>query len=170
MMVLVIGADDRATRQLRTIAPSGVDIVNEAVAEPDWAIVATTTQRIEVMRSRSLAAVRVLEFPEIASALDGPAADALRAALVKMAGIGEPRSLLSSIGVAIVRPFVRRSARRTIIDPAAIPIEDSVSLAQSGVLTPMPVGARLDDLLATSERIRAKRALAQIVRSPGGRS
>jgi hypothetical protein len=170
MTVLVIGADDRATRQLRTIAPSGLDVVNEAVADADWVIVATTAQRIEIMRSRGLAALRVLEWPEITAPLDGPASAALRAALVKMAEIGEPRSLLSSIGVALVRPFVRRIARRTVIDPAAIPAENSVGLAQSGVLAPMPVGARLDDVLATSERSRAKRALAQIVRTPSGRS
>jgi len=169
MTVLVIGADDRAIRQLRTIAPSGVDIVNEPVAEADWVIVASSAQRIDAMRSRRVAALRVLEFPEIASDLDAPSADALRAALVKMAGIGGPRPHLSSIGVATVGPFVRRIARRTVIDPAEVPVDDSESLSHSGVLPRMPVGARLDDLLATSERVRAKRALAQIVRTPSGR-
>ena len=169
MTVLVIGASDRAVRQLREIAPSGVDIVSEAVAEADWMIVATTDQRVEAVRSRGLAAFRVLEFPEIASELDAGTTDALRSALVKMSGIGGWRPLLSSIGLAVVRPFVRRNAR-TVNDGAAMPVDDPERLAQSGVLPPMPVGARLDDLLAESERTRAKRALAQIVRIPSGRS
>jgi hypothetical protein len=170
MTVLVVGASDRAIRQLRTIAPSGVDIVSEAVAEADWMIVATTEQRVEALRSRGLAAFRVLEFPEIASELDAGTTDALRSALVKMGGIGGSRPLLSSIGLAVVRPFVRRTAKRTVDDAAAMPGGDSERLTQSGVLPPMPVGARLDELLAESERTRAKRALAQIVRIPSGRS
>ena len=170
MTVLVIGASDRAIRQLREIAPSGVDIVSEAVAEADWMIVATTDQRVEAVRSRGLEALRVLEFPEIASELDSVTKDALRSALVRMGGIGGSRPLLSAIGLAVVRPFVRRNEKRTVNDAAAMPVDDPERLAQSGVLPPMPVGARLDDLLAESERTRAKRALAQIVRIPSGRS
>jgi len=170
MTVLVIGASDRAVRQLREIAPSGVDIVSEAVAEADWLIVATTDQRVKAVHSRGLEAFRVLEFPEIASELDSVTKDALRSALVRMGGIGGARPLLSSIGLAVVRPFIRRTARSTVTDAAAMPVDDRERLEQSGVLPPMPVGARLDDLLAESERTRAKRALAQIVRIPSGRS
>jgi hypothetical protein len=170
MIVLVTGASDRAMGQLRTIAPSGVDIVNEPVAEADWMIVSTTVQRVEAVRARGLAAFRVLECPEIAAEIDPSAADTLRRALVKMAAIGGPRPFLSSIGLAIVWPFVRRAATRTRPDPAARPSDDPEMLAQSGVPPPMPAGARLDDLLAASDRNRAKRALAQVVRTPGGRS
>ena len=170
MIVLVTGASDRAIGQLRTIAPPGVDIVNEPVAEADWMIVSTTDQRVEAVRARGLAAFRVMECPEIVAELDPSAADALRTALVKMAAIGGPRPFLSSIGLAMVSPFVRRTAKRTRPDPAARPADDPGMLTQSGVPQPMPAGARLDDLIAASDRNRAKRALAQVVRTPGGRS
>jgi hypothetical protein len=167
MIVLVTGASELAIGQLRAIAPSGVDIVNEPVAEADWMIVPATAQRVEAVRARGLAAFRVLECPEITTELDPSAADALRTALVKMAAIGGPRPFLSSIGLAMVWPYVRRTARRMRPDPAARPLDDPEMLAQSGVQPPMPVGARLDELLAASDRNRAKRALAQVVRTPG---
>jgi|RhiMethySRZTD1v2_1073278.scaffolds.fasta_scaffold08716_9 hypothetical protein len=110
MTVLVIGASRQALRQLRTIAPPRVDIVDEPVAEPDWLIVATTAQRIDTVCAHDLPAFRALECPEIASELNAISVDALRTALVKMAEIGECRSLISSIGLALVRPFIRRRA------------------------------------------------------------
>jgi hypothetical protein len=171
MTVLVIGASDRAVRQLREIAPSGVDIVSEAVAEADWMIVATTDQRIEAVRSHGLEAFRILEFPEIASELDSVTMDALRSALVKMGGIGGSRPLLSSIGLALVRPFVRRNAKTTGPEAGEGPLDDpETRMARSGVPKPMPAGVRLDELLAASERKRAERFVAQAVRSSDGRS
>ena len=168
MIVLVIGASDRAVRQLRQIAPSGVDIVNDAVAEADWMLVATTTQRVEAVRTRGLAAFRVVEYPEIATELDAAALEALRAALVKMAGIGGSRPLLSSIGLSLVRPFVPRSANLTAVTADTGPLDDpETRMARSGVPRPMPAGSRLDDLLAASERKRAERFVAQAMRSDG---
>ena len=168
MIVLVIGASDRAVRQLRQIAPSGVDIVNDAVAEADWMLVATTAHRVEAVRARGLAAFRVVEFPEIAAELDAAALEALRAALVKMAEIGGSRPLLSSIGLSLVRPFVPRSTTLTGAAADTSPLDDpETRLARSGVPRPMPAGSRLDDLLAASERKRAERFVAQAVRSDG---
>jgi hypothetical protein len=166
MIVLVVGASEHAVRQIRQIAPSGVDIVDDVVAEADWMLVATIAQRVEAVSARGLAAFRVVECPEIASALDAAALDALRGALVKMAGIGAARPLLSSIGLSLVRPFVPRSASLT--DPAAdtSPLDDpETRMARSGVPRPMPAGSRLDDLLAASERKRAERFIAQAMRS-----
>lgn len=166
MIVRVVGASDRAVGQLREIAPPSADIVNDAVAEADWMIVATTAQRVEAVRERGLAAFRVVECPEIAAELDTAALESMRATLVKMAGIGASRPLLSSIGLALVRPFVPRSANLTGPAADASPLDDpETRMARSGVPRPMPAGSRLDDLLATSERKRAERFVAQAVKT-----
>jgi hypothetical protein len=166
MTVLVIGASSRAIRRLRQIAPSGVEIVDEPLAEPAWILVATTTQRIEAIGSSRLAPFRVIEMPEIASDLEATTADALRQALVKMASIGASRPLTSSMGVAIVRSLIGGSVKT---DPAhlhATLAEDPEERnTRSGVSRPMPAGARLDETLAASERKRAERFVAQAVRS-----
>jgi hypothetical protein len=167
MTVLVIGASSPAIQRIRQIAPSGIDIVDQPLAEPDWILVATTTQRIEAIGSSRLAPFRVLETPEIASAIDATTADALRQALVKMAGIGASRPLMSSTGVAIARLCI---GRRVKTDPsshanATLAEDPEERNTRSGVPRPMAAGARLDDALAASERKRAERFLAQAVRS-----
>ena len=47
--VRVIGASTGALRELRTMAPAHLDIVNEPVAEPDWIVVATADQRLSLI-------------------------------------------------------------------------------------------------------------------------
>ena len=167
MTVLVIGASSGAIQRIRQIAPSGIDIVDDVRAEPDWILVATTTQRIEAIASHRLVPFRVIESPEIASDLDAATADALRQTLVKMAGIGASRPLLSSIGVAIVRSLIPAAAKTDPVpDVDATLVEDpETRITRSGVPRPMPAGTRLDDLLAASERRRAERFVAQAVSS-----
>jgi hypothetical protein len=164
MTVLVIGATAQALRQLRAMAPTGVDVLDEAVAEPDWILVATTNQRSEAVRSRGLAPFRVLEFPELASAIDRSGADGLRAALVKMAGLGGSRPLVSSIGVTLVRPLVRRSTGAAPTVAAAFDDLATTREIQKSIPPRMPTGARLDELLATRARQRVDRFVAQTVR------
>jgi hypothetical protein len=165
MTVLVIGASAQALRQIRAMAPAGVDVVDEALAEPDWVLVATTSQRIAAVGSRGLPPYRVLEVPEIASGLEPPEAEALRTALVKMAGIGASRPLISSIGVTLVRAFV---GRQTHDAGAATPSSfDDVATTTAILRTipaRMPSGARLDELLAARARQRVDRFVAQTVR------
>jgi hypothetical protein len=158
MTALVIGASDQAIRRLREIAPRGVDIVSEPVAEADWILVASMPQRIEAMSARRMPAFRVLEWPEIASNLDSATADALRAALVKMAEIGAVRPLLSSLGFAIVRPFVRGSTdTAAVAADAGAPDESEDKLTRRLLPRPMPAGARLDEVLREREHKRAER-------------
>jgi hypothetical protein len=167
MTVLVIGASSRAIRRLRQIAPSGVEIVDEPLAEPAWILVATTTQRIEAIGSSRLAPYRVIETPEIASDLDAATADALRQALVKMAGIGGPRPRMSSLGLAIARLVigVRAKPEPSARVDATLAEDPETRNTRSGVPRPMPAGGRLDELLVASERKRAERFVAQVVRS-----
>jgi hypothetical protein len=165
MTVLVIGASHRGLQQLRAIAPAGVDMVDEGLAEPDWVIVATNDQRVEAIASTGLTPFRVVEIPEIASALDESAMASLRGTLAKMSGIGASRPLLSSLGLAIVRPFIRRSVKRTSFETASGSHEFPAPVPRrSGVLKPIPAGRRLDDLLTARERKRVDRFLAQVQR------
>lgn len=109
--VRIIGADAAAIRQLRTIAPAGVDVVDEPLAEPDWIVVATDGQRNEAIRSSGLPPFRVVEVPAISGRLDSSDIDALRTVLAKMAGIGVWRVDPSPVGVRLARLLVRRLAR-----------------------------------------------------------
>lgn len=165
MTVLVVGASERALRHIRQIAPASVSITVEA-AEPDWMVVATFEQRCDAVRSRGLDAFRVLEYPEIASDLDSSAADALRAALVKMGGIGASRELLSPTGVRLVKPFVRRrvSSEAASGVPATFDDVATTRTALKGIPSRLPTGVRLDDLLASRARQRVERFVAQAVR------
>lgn len=162
MTVRVIGASPRAMQRLRQIAPSGVDIVDEPLAEPDWIVVATTAQRIEAIASSRLAPFRVMEIPAIASDPDAQTVEALRQALVKMAGIGASRPLMSSMGLAITGWFVRRTLTVDSAPTVTAVVEDPETRnTRSGVPRPMPAGSRLDELLVASERKRAERFVAQ---------
>jgi hypothetical protein len=106
--VRVIGASAAAIRQLRAIAPARVDVVDEPLAEIDWMLVATGGQRSEAIRSSGLPPFRVLEVPAIAGDLDRPDTDALRAVLVKIAGIGVWRAAISPLGIRLAAVIVRR--------------------------------------------------------------
>jgi hypothetical protein len=85
-----------------------MDIVDEPLAEIDWMLVATGAQRIEAIRASGLPPFRVLEVPGIADDLDSSDMDALRALLVKMAGIGVWRAAESPLGVRLAAMIVRR--------------------------------------------------------------
>jgi hypothetical protein len=85
-----------------------MDIVDEPLAEIDWMLVASGAQRSEGIRSSGLPPFRVLEVPGIAGDLDPSDSEALRAILVKMAGIGVWRSAESPLGVRLARIIVRR--------------------------------------------------------------
>jgi hypothetical protein len=111
--VRVVGASAVALRRLRAIAPPRVDVVDEPIAEPDWIIVATGDQRIEAIRSSRLPPFRVLEVPAITGDLDPSDTDALRAALVKIAGIGVWRAGESPLGVRLASILVRRLTAST---------------------------------------------------------
>jgi hypothetical protein len=106
--VRVIGASATALRRFRTLAPARLDVVDEPIAEPDWMVVATGDQRTEAIRSSGLPPFRVLEIPAIAGDLEAPDADALRAVLVKVAGIGVRRAAESPLGVRLASILVRR--------------------------------------------------------------
>ena len=106
--VRVIGASAMAIRQLRAIAPARIDVVDEPLAEPDWIVVATGAQRIEAIRSSGLPPFRVLEVPCIAVDLDLSDTDAMRAVLVKIAGIGVWRAEISPLGTRLASMIVRR--------------------------------------------------------------
>src|SRR5262245_66684873 len=98
MIVRVIGAGPEVIRRMRAIAPDGVDIVDEAITEPDWIVTSTHDQRVEAIQSSRLPPYRVLEIPALATDLDQPHAEILRTALVKMGGIGSWRSIGSPLG------------------------------------------------------------------------
>lgn len=106
--VRVMGASVAAIRRLRAIAPARLDVVDEPLAEIDWMLVATGDQRIEVIRSSGLPPFRVLEVPGIVGDLGPADTDALRAVLVKMAGIGVWRAAESPLGVQLASMIVRR--------------------------------------------------------------
>jgi hypothetical protein len=84
-----------------------------------------------------------------------------------MAGIGAWRPLMSSIGVSILRLLIGGRVKTDASAPVAATLAEDPETrnTRSGVPRPMPAGARLDDLLAASERKRAERFLAQVVRS-----
>jgi hypothetical protein len=107
MMLRVVGASRHAIRQLRAIAPSGVLVVDEPIAEPDWVLVATGSQRLEALALSRLPPYRVLEVPEIAGSDQLPT-DALRAALATMSSIGARAPVGPSLGVRIAAMVVRR--------------------------------------------------------------
>lgn len=111
--VRVIGASPSALRELRALAPAHVDVVNEPVAEPDWILAATADQRSEAIRSSGLPPFRVLEIPAIAGTLGPQDGGALRAVLVKVAGIGVRRAAESPFGVWLASMLVRRMTAPT---------------------------------------------------------
>jgi hypothetical protein len=104
----VVGASATAIRQLRAIAPARVDVVEQPIAEVDWMLVATGGQRSDAIRSSGLPPFRVLEVPRIAGDLDPSDTDALRAVLVKIAGIGVWRAEISPLGTRLAAVIVRR--------------------------------------------------------------
>ena len=71
------------------VAPARLDVVDEPLAETGLdSRRRPVSQRSEAIRSSGLPPFRVLEIPAIAGDLDPPDTDALRAVLVKIAGIG----------------------------------------------------------------------------------
>jgi hypothetical protein len=163
MIVRVIGASPGAIRQMRAIAPAGVDIVDEAIAEPDWVVTATHDQRVEAIQSSGLPPHRVLENPAHAADFDQRHTEALRTALVKMGGIGPWRSVGSPLGERIAAMVVRRMMKRVagVATPGdALPI--GVGIA--GVRTRIPAGLRLDQLLKDRALERARRLASHAVR------
>jgi len=107
MLVRVVGASRDAIRQLRAIAPAGMDVVDEPIAEPDWILVATASQRLEAVASSRLPPFRVLEAPEIAEVNQSPS-DALRTALVRISGIGARRLREAPFAVRLTALIIRR--------------------------------------------------------------
>ena len=166
MIVRVIGASERALRQIRASAPAGVDVADEAIAEPDWILVATEPQRIDALGATGLPPFRVLHVPEIADDLDRSVQDALRTVLTKIEGIGAWRPLTSGVGVRLAAVAVRRivhdSVPRGTAQPSPEPV--AVALGAGGLHTRMPVGERLDQLLNERALERARRFASNTVR------
>jgi hypothetical protein len=163
MIVRVIGASPEAIRRMRAIAPAGVDIVDEAIAEPDWVVTATHDQRVEALQSSGLQPYRVLEIPALATDFDRLQIETLRTALVKMGGIGPWRSIGSPLGERIAAMVVRRMMKdaASVATPGdALPIGVGVA----GVRTRIPVGRRLDQLLKDRALERARRLASHTVR------
>ena len=84
-----------------------MDVVDEPIVEPDWILVATASQRIEVAASSGLPPFRILEVPEIAG-VDPSPIDSLRAALVSMFRIGAHHSRTGTLSVRIAGMIIRR--------------------------------------------------------------
>lgn len=163
MMVRVIGASAEAIRRMRAIAPAGVDIVEEPIAEPDWILAATLHQRIEALRASGLVPYRVLEMPELAADLDQSDTEAVRTALVKMGGIGPWRSVGSPLGERIAAMIMRRMMNGAA--PVAVPGDAvPIGVGVAGVSTRMPAGPRLDQLLKDRALERARRLASHTVR------
>jgi hypothetical protein len=182
MTVLVIGATPRTLQRIREIAPSGVDVVDEKVAEPDWMLVTTTAQRIDAIATWRLAPSRVLEIPEISSDLDRTTTDALRTVLVKIAGIGAWRPVISSAAVSAARCVVRRLGAADVSrawlptattdegkdtnswpPSAAAWTSGPDSLLETRVAPPVAVGEELDERLRDLAQKRARRFARQRV-------
>jgi hypothetical protein len=163
MMVRVIGSSPEACRRMRAIAPAGVDIVDEPIAEPDWIVTTTHDQRVEAIRSSGLPPYRVLEFPALATDFDQQHIELLRTALVKMGGIGPWRSIGSSLGERIAAMVVRRMMKGE--PPEATP-GDAVPIGAgvAGVRTRIPAGRRLDQLLKDRALERVRRLASHAVR------
>jgi hypothetical protein len=170
MTLLVVGATESALRQIRTLVPAGVRVVDGG-ASPDWIIVATARQRAEAINSHRLSPYRIVEMPEIATELnERKARDGIRANLAAMAGIGRVRHTPSRFGVAVAHLFVRRMVGTepvgdfSPIDVAlpadAVPIVDALA----GVAGRIAAGARLDEILAALGRERIKRIVSHTVR------
>jgi hypothetical protein len=163
MIVRVIGASPEAVRRMRAIAPASVDIVDEAIAEPDWVVTATHVQRVEALQSSGLPPYRVLDIPALATDFDGLQIETLRTALVKMGGIGPWRSLGSELGERIAAMVVRRMMKdvASVATPGdALP----VGIGVAGVRTRIPAGRRLDQLLKDRALERARRLASHTVR------
>ena len=84
-----------------------MDVVDEPIVEPDWILVATASQRIEVAASSGLPPFRILEVPEIAG-VDPSPIDSLRASLVKMFRIGAHHSRTGTLSERIAAMIIRR--------------------------------------------------------------
>ena len=163
MIVRVIGAGPEVIRRMRTIAPAGVDIVDETIAEPDWIVTSTHDQRVEGIESSRLPPYRVLEIPALATDLDQPHTEILRTALVKMGGIGPWRSIGSPLGERIAAMIVRRMMEGTV--PVAGPGDAvPIGVGVAGVRTRIPVGRRLDQLLKDRALERVRRLASHAVR------
>jgi hypothetical protein len=163
MMVRVIGASPEAFRRMRVIAPAGVDIVDEPIAEPDWIVTTTHDQRVEAIQSSGLPPYRVLEIPTLATDFDQQHTELLRTALVKMGSIGPWRSIGSPLGERIAAMVVRRMMKGAPPEAApgdAVPIGVGVA----GVRTRIPAGRRLDQLLKDRALERARRLASHAVR------
>lgn len=163
MIVRVIGASPAAIRRMRAIAPAAVDIVDEAIAEPDWIVTATHDQRVEALQSSGLPPYRVLEVPVLATDFDRLQIETLRTALEKMGGIGAWRSIGSPLGERIAAIVVRRMMKdvASVATPGdALPIGVGVA----GVRTRIPAGRRLDQLLKDRALERARRLASHTVR------
>lgn len=166
MIVRVIGAGERALRQVRASAPAGVDVTDEAIAEPDWILVATEQQRIDALRATGLPPFRVLHVPEIADDLDRSVQDALRTVFAKIEGIGAWRPLTSGVGVRLAAIAVRGIVHDIVPGGTAQPSTEPapVALGTGGLRTRMPVGERLDQLLNERALDRARRFASNTVR------
>ena len=163
MIVRVIGASPDVIRRMRALAPARVDIVDEAIAEPDWVVTATHDQRIEVIQSSGLPPYRVLEIPALAADFDQRHTETLRTALVKMRGIGPWRSVGSPLGERLAAMVVRPMMKGVAGEPTpgdALPI--GVGIA--GVRKRIPAGVRLDQLLKDRALQRARRLASHTVR------
>ena len=170
MTVLVVGATTRALERLTDAAPAGMRVIAGAASPPDWILVANGAQRAEAIATYGLTPYRVVEIPSLGADEELPAS--VRATLATMAGIGPSRPLISAMGVAMVRPFVRRRVERA---EATLPIVLAPDLPETGMLVSgvpprMPAGARLTSHLAIRARDRAARFAALAVRWTDDRS
>jgi len=170
MTLLVVGATESALRQIRTLVPAGVRVVDGG-ASPDWIIVATARQRAEAINNHRLSPYRIVEMPEVATELsERKIRDGIRANLVAMAGIGRVRHTPSRLGVAVARLFVRRmvgvepvpsfSPMEVALPADAVPIGAGVA----GAAGRIAAGTRLDEILAALGRERIKRFVSHAVR------
>jgi hypothetical protein len=169
MTLLVIGATPSALQRVSALAPAGVRVVEDArSATPDWILVATGDQRAAAVITHGLAPFRIVEMPALASDDEVAGSSAvLQAILVKMAGIGPSRPLISSMGVALVRPFVRRRVAVASAHPmpdATLPTLSATGMVMSTVPGRIPAGTALDEHLASRARERVKRIAALAVR------
>jgi len=173
-MLLVIGATASALQRVKALAPAGVRVVDEARSStPDWILVATGDQRAAAIVTHGVAPFRVVEMPALAADDDtADGSDAMRSTLTKMAGIGVSRPLISSIGVALVRPFVRRRVAAASAHPmpdATLPTLSATGMVMSTVPGRIPAGTALEEHLASRAQERVKRIAALAVRWPANK-
>ena len=170
MTVLVVGATAKALERVMAAAPAGMRVIADAASAPDWILVANGAQRAEAIATSGLTPYRVVEIPSLRA--DDALPESVRESLVTIAGIGPSRPLISAIGVAIVRRFVRRRIARAEATPRIVLAPDlpETGMLVSGVPPRMPAGARLTTHLASRSRDRAARFAALAVRWTDDRS